>query len=60
MLMYVEKTIVTKSGNDYWFSIFVLASYEVGLSAIMARISLMVFPFSVAGGYLIVVLEVVW
>jgi len=57
--MYVEKTIVTKSGNDYWFSIFVLASYEVGLSVIMARISLMVFPFSVAGGYLIVVLEVV-
>lgn len=56
----LKKTIVTRRGKDHWFSVFALASYELGLFAIMAIIPLMVFPFSVSGGYLIVVIEVVW
>jgi hypothetical protein len=56
----LKKTIVTKRAKDHWFSVFALASYELGLFAIMAIIPLMVFPFSVSGGYLIVVIEVVW
>jgi hypothetical protein len=55
----LKKTIVTKRAKDHWFSVFALGSYELGLFAIMAIIPLMVFPFSVAGGYLIVLIEVV-
>jgi hypothetical protein len=53
----LKKTIVTKRAKDHWFSIFALASYESGLFAIMVIIPLMIFPFSVAGGYLIVVIR---
>ena len=56
----LKKTIVTKRDKDHWFSVFALGSYELGLFAIMAIIPLMVFPFSVAGGYLIVLIEAVW
>jgi hypothetical protein len=56
----LKKTIVTERGKDHWFSVFALGSYELGLFAIMGIILLMVFPFSVAGGYLIVLIEVVW
>jgi hypothetical protein len=54
----IEKTTVSKRANDHWFSVFALGSYY--RYCYKGQRSTNGIPFSVSGGYLISLIEVVW